>query len=87
MEIQNRERIDTTVTIEMFATPVRAEPQRITIVPGTTIDIIDGAARVFFDTGFELGTENDWLHLRVNGRSGWITGRESFRAIGLPEAG
>jgi hypothetical protein len=81
-----REKIDTTVTIEMFATPARAEPQRITIVPGTTIDIIDGAARVFFDNGFELGTENDWLHLRVNGRSGWITGRESFRASRPPRS-
>jgi hypothetical protein len=81
------ERRASTVTIEAFVMPLRAAPLRLTITPDDEVEIIDGAARVFITTDDGIGADQDWLQIRVKGQTYWITGSESFDAIGLLAAG
>jgi hypothetical protein len=36
----------------------------------------------------EVGVADDpWLHVRIDGREGWLHTAEDFAAIGVPQAG
>jgi hypothetical protein len=28
-----------------------------------------------------------WIHVKIDGQDGWISGEEDFEAVGLPQAG
>jgi hypothetical protein len=84
--------IDTAVTVELFPTPARVNAERITIGPGATVEVLEGAGHVLApgpSSGGAHGdiTATDWLLVRVNGRTGWVHGPETFTALGLPSAG
>lgn len=84
-----REKVDTAVVVELFAAPSAPSGEKVTIPAGTAAEILGGAGRVFFDkpNGLYVTGSDEWLEIRVNGRTGWITGAESFRALGLRDVG
>jgi hypothetical protein len=76
-------------TIDLWAAPHSARVERLTIPPGQQAEILGGASKVYFDRtpSLYLGQDDEWLEIRVNGKRGWITGAEAFRAIGLQQVG
>lgn len=84
-----RATVDTAITIDLYAAPRADAPNKVTIPVGGVVEILGGAGRVFFsrESGLYVTAEEDWLQIRVNGRTGWITGPESFSAIGLQQVG
>jgi hypothetical protein len=81
--------IDSAATIELYSAPGVAAPEHIQLVVGSRIEVLRGAGRVSFDRreGMELVVVDDWLQVRVNGRTGWVHGAETYGALGLPSAG
>jgi hypothetical protein len=84
-----RQRLDSAVAVDLYAMPHGAIAERIVIPAGAEPEILGGAGRLYFERtpGLFLSAEDEWLEVRVNGRRGWITGAESFEAIGLRQAG
>jgi hypothetical protein len=80
---------DTIVTIEVYPSPHSATVERIAIPPGQEAEILGGAGKVYFERtpGLFLSADDQWVEIRINGKRGWITGAQSFRAIGLQQAG
>jgi hypothetical protein len=81
--------IDSAATVELYTAPGAPAPEHILLVVGSTIEVLGGAGRVSFDRGqmLDLVVVDDWLQVRVNGRTGWVHGDETYRALGLPSAG
>jgi hypothetical protein len=81
--------IDSAATIELYSAPGVAAPAHIQLVVGSRIEVLGGAGRVSFDRreGMDLVVVDDWLQVRVNGRTGWVHGAETYGALGLPSAG
>jgi hypothetical protein len=65
------------------------KPERVSIAPGDTVEVLGGAARVRLgrDRYLYVGISDEWLQIRVNGFTGWIHGAEAFGQIGLQMAG
>jgi hypothetical protein len=82
-----RQKVGTT-TVEAYNAP-HGNLERITIPVGEEAEILGGAARVYFERtpSLFLSAEDEWLEIRVNGRRVWVTGEESFRALGLQQVG
>ena len=80
---------DTLVSVEVYAAPHAMSVDRIAIPPGQQVEILGGAGKVYFEKtpGLFLSTDDQWLEVRINGKRGWITGEQAFRAIGLQQAG
>jgi hypothetical protein len=70
---------------ERFATP------RHVVVKNTSkVEFLGARVRVVPSLGtiLEIGIADDpWLHVRIDGREGWLHTQEDFLAIGVPEAG
>lgn len=81
--------IDSTATVELFPAPGAATSDHVQLVAGRTVEVLGGAGRVSFDRseGMNLVVTDDWLFIRVNGRTGWVHGAETYYALGLPSAG
>ena len=76
-------------TITMFDAPEGPGPTRIVIKPSSEVSVLEAAADVFTETVGDITsirTRREWLHVRVDGRAGWIHGPENFAAIGLQPA-
>jgi hypothetical protein len=84
-----RAKVDTAVTIDVWTAPHGSGATKVTVPSGVEVEILGGAGRVFFErvNGLYVTGEDEWLQIRVNGRTGWITGTESFMAIGLQQGG
>lgn len=84
-----RAKPDTIVTIEVYAAPHSATVDRIAIPPGQEAEILGGASKVYFERtpSLFLSADDQWLEIRINGKRGWITGAQAYRAIGLQEVG
>jgi hypothetical protein len=80
---------DTAVVVDVYAAPHGTFPERIVLPPGQQPEILGGASRVYFDRtpSLYLSADDEWLEIRINGKRGWITGVEAFRAIGLQQVG
>jgi hypothetical protein len=85
----SRVNLDTIATIEMYSMPHGTTIDRIAIPPGQQAEILGGASKVYFERtpSLFLSVDDPWLEIRINGKKGWITGEEAFRAIGLQQAG
>jgi hypothetical protein len=85
--------------VRLFAEPDAGfTPKHVVIKPESNIEYIEAQVPVVWTT-----TENNasfgvsishsapgsemWLHIKVDGQDGWISGEEDFEAIGLPQAG
>lgn len=81
--------VDTAIVVDLYTAPRADAPTKATIPVGGVVEILGGAGRVFFsrESGLYVSGEEDWLQIRVNGRTGWINGPESFGAIGLRQIG
>jgi hypothetical protein len=83
--------IDATATIELFPAPNAAAAERVTIRPGSKVEILGGAGRVELNESdppvVTIDASDDWLHVRIDGRTGWVQSEQTFNAIGLPSAG
>lgn len=86
VRVGTRQAQDTSVAIEVYSAP-HGNLERIVIPPGQQAEILGGAAKVYFDRtpSLFLSAEDEWLEIRINGKRGWITGVEAFRAIGLQQ--
>lgn len=75
-------------SVEAYNAP-HGNLERISIPVGEEAEILGGAARVYFERtpSLFLSADDEWLEIRVNGRRVWVTGEESFRALGLQQAG
>ena len=84
-----RAKSDTMVTIEVYSAPHSANVDRIAVPPGQEAEILGGASKVYFERTPSLfvSADDQWLEIRINGKRGWITGAQAFRAIGLQEVG
>jgi hypothetical protein len=80
---------DSIATVEMYSAPHSSTIDRIGIPPGQQAEILGGAGKVYFERtpSLFLSTDDQWLEIRINGKRGWITGDQSFRAVGLQQAG
>lgn len=83
-----RRAIDTAVVLEVWSAPHGNNVEKIVIPAGQQAEILGGAAKVYFDrtTSLFLSADDEWLEVRINGKRGWITGPESFMAIGLQQS-
>jgi hypothetical protein len=80
---------DTIMTVEVYSAPHSTTIDRIAIPPGQQAEILGGASKVYFEKtpGLFLSADDQWLEIRINGKRGWITGSQSFQAIGLQQVG
>jgi hypothetical protein len=66
-------------TVQVFASPDQsAAHSGLTLRPGTRVEFL--GMRIPVD-------RREWLKVRINGKDGWITGNESYHAVGLQEIG
>jgi hypothetical protein len=80
---------DSALGVDLFNRPGAEHSERIVVAPGDHIEYLDAAAHVFWLRSKEsqtLTASDDWLHLRINGREGWVDSRY-FEAVGLASAG
>jgi hypothetical protein len=84
-----QEKTTTSPAIAVFAVPHGAVSDTVRIPVGEMVEITGGAARVYFERtpGLFLSADDEWIEIKVNNRRYWITGEESFRAIGLQQVG
>jgi hypothetical protein len=74
-------------------------PKHVVIKPDSKIEYVEAELPVAWssdqhNTTFGVPVSNApssadtiWLHIRVDGQDGWISGEEDFEAVGLPTAG
>jgi hypothetical protein len=82
-------RIITSAHVQLFDAPEGMAVARVPVSRTSEVSIIQVAADVFTekDNGVDvIRTRREWLHVRIDGREGWIHGDESFTAIGLKAA-
>jgi hypothetical protein len=89
IEPPTRVESDTITSIDLYAAPHSTTIDRIAIPPGQQPEILGGASRMWFERtpGLFLSADDQWLEVRINGKRGWITGAQAFRAIGLRQVG
>lgn len=70
-----------------------ATAKHVVIKPESKIEFIEALADVSWstdqnNTSFGVAdSDKVWLHVRVDGTDGWISGEEDLEAVGLPQAG
>jgi hypothetical protein len=84
-----RQSADTMVVVDVYSAPHGTSVDRIAIPPGQQAEILGGAGKVYFDRtpALFLSADDEWLEIRINGKRGWITGPDAFRAVGLQQVG
>jgi hypothetical protein len=77
-------------SVVLFDGPEGRLTARVPVRRTSRVTIIEGAADVFIEPQGDVNiirTRREWLHVRINGRQGWISGAESYTAIGLKAIG
>lgn len=83
-------KIEEQAVVTLYAVPRAASGEAVTVTPATQVQVLEAAARVTLtrDGPFlRVNADQDWLHVRIDGREGWITSSADFMAVGLPSAG
>jgi len=68
-------------------------PKHVVVKPDSKIEYIEAEVPISWSTdqnNISFGVSNSgklWLHIKVDGQDGWISGEEDFEAVGLPQAG
>jgi hypothetical protein len=68
-------------------------PKHIVVKPDSKIEYLEAEALVSWrpyqdDVSFEVTDPNKvWIHVKIDGQDGWVSGEEDFQAVGLPGAG
>lgn len=68
-------------------------PKHVVVKPDSKIDYLEAEASVSwsaYQDNISLGVSDPgkvWLHVKIDGQDGWISGEEDFDAVGLPQAG
>ncbi len=68
-------------------------PKHVVVKPDSKIEYIEAEASVSWstdhdDVSFDVSDPGKvWLHIKIDGQDGWISGEEDFEAVGLPQAG
>ena len=80
--------------IRLFPEPDEGfTPEHVVIQPASRIEYLEAEADVKWEadaTAISFGVRDPgmvWLHIRVDGREGWIFSEEDLRAVGLPQIG
>jgi hypothetical protein len=80
--------------VRMYAEPEEGfQVTHVVVKPDSKIEFLEGQMRVDWSAtkdNISIGVGNDsdvWLHVRIDGKEGWIHTQEDFEAIGLPQAG
>jgi hypothetical protein len=79
--------------VRLFSEPDEGGvPKHVVIKPESKIEFVEAHATMSWNsnehnTTFGPSSGTIWLHIRVDGQDGWISGEEDFEAVGLPEAG
>lgn len=86
--------------VRLFSEPDAGfTPKHVVIKPESKIEFVEAQMPVAWHSdpsGISFGvpvsnssspTDTIWLHIKVDGQDGWISGEEDFQAVGLPEAG
>lgn len=82
-------KIMASANVQLFDAPEGVAVARVPVSRESEVTIIQVAADVFTEkaNGVDvIRTRREWLHVRIDGREGWIHGDESFVAIGLKAA-
>jgi hypothetical protein len=67
-------------------------PKHVVLKPESKIDYVEAQMPVSWNADQSnttlgmSGSEKTWLHIKVDGQDGWISGEEDFEAVGLPQA-
>jgi hypothetical protein len=68
-------------------------PKHVVVKTDSKIEYIEAEVPISWSAdrnNISFGVSNSskvWLHIKVDGRDGWISGEEDFEAVGLPQAG
>lgn len=63
------------------------EPEHVVVQQNSKVEILGASAITAWNQSGELAQpvfSDVWLHVRIDGHSGWIHGDEDFAAVGLP---
>ena len=80
--------------VRLFPEPENGfTPKHVVVKPGSKIDYLEAEASVSWSTdqdNVSFGVADPgkvWIHVKIDGQDGWISGEEDFEAVGLPGAG
>jgi hypothetical protein len=80
--------------VRLFSEPDEGfVPKHVVIKPESKVEFVEAQAAVSWTSspnGLEFGpsdSEKMWLHIKVDGQDGWISGEEDFEAVGLSQSG
>lgn len=80
--------------VRLFSNPDSGStPKHVVIKPESQVQFVEAEAAVSWsaaptNTTFGVADSDKlWLHIRVDGEDGWISGQEDFNAVGLPFSG
>lgn len=87
--------------VRLFSEPDEGfTPKHIVIKPESKIEVIEAQLPVEWiatadNTTFQVSPAGAgeqpgsqmWLHIKIDGQDGWISGEEDFEAVGLPQSG
>lgn len=80
--------------VRLFSEPdAGSVPKHAVIKPDSKIEFVEAQATMSWNsdehntTFGPASSDPIWLHIKVDGEDGWISGEEDFEAVGLPEAG
>jgi hypothetical protein len=68
-------------------------PKHVVVKPDSKIEYVEAEASVSWsadhdDVSFGVSDPGKvWIHVKIDGQDGWISGEEDFEAVGLPQAG
>ncbi len=80
--------------VRLFSEPTEDfEPAHVVVEPTSKVEFLEAEVPITWsedDKNISFGVSPDgdtWLHLRIDGREGWIHTQEDFDAVGLPQSG
>jgi len=68
-------------------------PKHIVVKPDSKVEYLEAEVSVSWsayqdNVTFEVSDPSKvWIHVKIDGQDGWISGEEGFDAVGLPQAG
>ena len=78
--------------VRLFDEPTESMgiPRHVVVKRDSRVEFLGAHARVVVEEGavLQIGVGDDpWLHVRIDGREGWLHTQEDFAALGVPQAG
>jgi hypothetical protein len=80
--------------VRLFPEPENGStPKHVVVKPDSKIDYLEAKAFVSWSADQEnvsFGVSDPgkvWIHVKIDGQDGWISGEEDFDAVGLPQSG